>query len=183
MRLTNLVLTAALLSAVPTALLAQDAAQTEHRVTSGELNVDTFAQQAAQNSLSEVLLSAMALQKSDDKRVDDHAWTMLDHHSRALGDLADALDRNAAPLPSEPSDEQVAELERMRGLDGTAFDQAYFAHQIDAHGKAIQLFTQAGDLSDEMVANYARVTLPILQAHQDITQYRQEQPPQPGPAQ
>lgn len=182
MRLLTLALATALASAAPVAALAQTPTTATSQATATDLTIDAFAQQAARNSLSEVLLSAMALQKSNDKRVDDHAWTMLDHHSRAMGDLADALSAEAGPLPSEPSAEQTAVLERMRGLDGTAFDDAYFAHQLEAHGEAIRLFEQAGALDDEEVANYARVTLPVLEAHRAIAQYRQEREPQPMPA-
>ena len=50
------------------------------------ISVDTFARSAAENNLSEVLLATIAIQKTSDKRVQDDAWTMLDHHSRAMGE-------------------------------------------------------------------------------------------------
>lgn len=185
MRILALALATSLAFASPVAVQAQATTATTTSSSAPALTVDAFARQAAQNSLTEVLLSAMALQKSDDKRVDDHAWTMLDHHSRAMGDLADALSAEAAPLPAEPNAEQTATLERMRGLDGAEFDTAYFTHQVEAHGAAIRLFEQAGDLSgdDERIADYARVTLPVLEAHLEIAQYRQNQEPQPVAAQ
>ena len=181
MRALNATATAILIAATPAGAFAQQPTATSTQPATTSITVDEFAQAAAQNSLSEVLLSTMALQKSNDKRVDDQAWTMLDHHSRAMGDLADALSPDAAALPSEPSAEQKAVLQRMQGLQGTEFDQAYFQHQMEAHEKAIEVFEQAGNLDDQSVANYARVTLPILQAHQSITEYRMGQDPQPMP--
>jgi len=145
--------------------------------------VDEFAQTAAQNNLTEVLLSTMALQKTNDKRVQDYAWTMLDHHARATGDLAEALSAGATALPTEPSAQQQAILQRMQGMEGTQFDQAFFAYQLDAHQQAISLFEQGERLADESVARYARATLPVLRAHQEITQIKQSEPPQPIPGQ
>lgn len=166
------------LACSPALAQAQQATQ-----AAAPIEVDGFARAAAESSLSQVLLSSMALQKTKDKRVQDNAWTMLDHHSRAMGELAEALSEGAASLPTEPSSEQRANLQRMRDLSGTQFDQAYFAYQLEAHQRAIGLFERAGQVSDRKVAQYARVTLPVLRAHREIAQYRQGQPPQPMPAQ
>lgn len=144
---------------------------------------DALARSAAESNLGEVLMSAMALQKTSDKRVQGNAWTMLDHHSRALGDLAEVLSDGAAPLPTEPGAEQKQMLERLRSLQGTQFDQAYLAHQVEAHQRSVSLCEQASQLPAEKVANYARITLPVLRAHAEIVQYRQSQPPEPLPVQ
>ena len=164
-------LTVAFLTASPLAAMAQQA--------NAGGSVDEFAKTATQSSLTEVLMSAMALQKTSDMRVSEHAWTMLDHHSRAIGDLADVLDADDAALPSEPSAEQTAMLDEMRALDGQAFDTAYLEHQVEAHESSIQNFQTGTELSEEMVANYAKATLPILRAHLEIAQMRQEQEPMP----
>jgi putative membrane protein len=176
---------ALLLIAAPAVSSAQEAAQPPAASSASvdASSVDSFAQAAAQSSLSEVLMSAMALQKTNDKRVEENAWTMLDHHARAMGDLAEALGPDAASLPTEPSAEQTAMLEEMKGMDGEAFDQAYFKHQVEAHTKGVSVFEQGQTLSDEKVAAYARTTLPILKAHLEIVQIRQKQAPQPMPAQ
>ncbi|WP_043367222.1 DUF4142 domain-containing protein [Belnapia sp. F-4-1] len=166
------------LACSPALAQAQQATQ-----AAAPIEVDGFARAAAENNLSQVLLSSMALQRSNDKRVQDSAWTMLDHHSRAMGELAEALSEGAASLPTELSSEQSTSLQRLRELSGTQFDQAYFAYQLEAHQRAINLFERAGQVSDRKVAQYARVTLPVLRAHREIAQYRQGQPPQPMPAQ
>lgn len=180
MRSLHLVTAAMMLATVPMASFAQDAADP---AAAAAADVDAFAQAATQNSLTEVLMSTMALQKTTDMRVEEYAWTMLDHHARAMGDLAEALSPGAAPLPSEPSAEQAATLEEMRSLEGAQFDEAYFAHQVEAHQQAISLFEQGGQVSDEPVAQYARNTQPILEAHLEIAQQRQAQPSQPMPGQ
>jgi len=185
MRLLTTTAVAVLLAATPVStVLAQESAQqaTSQQATA-PTSVDDFAEQAAQNSMAEVLMSTMALQKTSDKRVQDYAWTMLDHHSRAMGDLAEVLSADAADLPSEPSADQKATLERMRGLKDQEFDKAYFEHQVTAHERAVTLFQQAQDLSDEKVANYAHATAPVLRAHLEIAQFKQNQAPEPMPGQ
>lgn len=180
MRSLHLATAAMMLALAPMAASAQEETGA---TTAATTDVDAFAQGAAQNSLTEVLMSAMALQKTGDKRVEEHAWTMLDHHGRAMGDLAEVLSQEAAPLPSEPSAEQAAMLEQMRGLEGAQFDEAYLAHQLEAHEQAIALFEQGEGVSDEQVARYARNTRPILEAHLEIAHLRQAQAPQPVPEQ
>ena len=165
----------ALAPIVPTAVSAQQTSEAAPTIS----EVDEFAEAAARNSLIEVLMSAMALQKTGDKRVEDHAWTMLDHHSRAMGDLAEALSPDAALLPSEPGDDQTATLEEMRSLEGPEFDEAYLTHQVDAHERAIDVFEQGEQVPDEQVAQYASTTLPVLRAHLEITRMRHAQAPQP----
>jgi putative membrane protein len=169
---------ATMLALAPLAASAQEASE-----PAAAAGVDEFALVAARNSLTEVLMSTMALQKTSDRRVEEHAWTMLDHHGRAMGDLAEALSPEAAVLPTEPSAEQAAMLEEMREMDGAEFDEAYLLHQLDAHGRAVAVFEQGAQVPDEEVAQYARTTLPILRAHLEIAEMRHAQPPQPIPGQ
>jgi len=178
----SMILAAAVVALACPPVMAQQQAVRSGQ-TAASPAVDAFARAAAENNLTEVLLASVALQKTGDKRVQDDAWTMLDHHSRALGDLAEALSEGSAALSSEPSGEQKAALQRMRGLTGTQFDQAYFTYQAEAHRRSVALFERAGQLPDQKVANYARVTLPVLRAHAEISQIRQAQPPQPMPGQ
>lgn len=172
MHVTRVGLAAALLIATPIAASAQEF---------GTASVDAFAEAATQSSLAEVLMSAMALQKTSDMRVSEHAWTMLDHHARAVGDLADVLSPDAAALPSEPSAEQTAMLDRMRDLEGEAFDTAYLDHQVEAHRASIETFETGAELPEETVANYASATLPILRAHLEIAEMRLSMDPIPMP--
>lgn len=174
MRLLSFAVTAALLASMPATASGQPRQQ-----AAASADVDTFARAAAQNSLTEVLLASMALQKTSDRRVREYAWTMLDHHARAMGDLAEALSAGAAALPTEPSAEQSAALERLRGMSGAQFDQAYLAHETSAHQRAVIVFEQGSRVSDRQVAQYASTTLPILRAHREIVEIRQSQPPQP----
>ena len=182
MHLSHVFAVAAILVTASPGARAQEAAQPAATETPAA-DVDAFAHAAAQNSLSEVLMSTMALQKTTDKRVEEYAWTMLDHHARAMGDLAEALSPGAAPLPAEPSAAQSAILKQMSEMSGTQFDQAYFAHQLESHGAAVGVFEKGVQVADQQVANYAATTLPILRAHLDIAKIRQAQPPQPIPGQ
>lgn len=173
----TLLITAALLASIPALGQAQPAGQG----AAAAQGVDAFARAAAENSLSEMLMSSLALQKSNDDRVRDYAWTMIDHHARATGDLAEALPEAAAVLPTEPSSEQQATIRRMQGMTGAQFDQAYLSGQVESHRRAVALFEGGSRLADPKVSDYARSTLPVLRAHLEIAQQKQAEPPRPMP--
>ena len=137
-------------------------------------SADAFARAAAENGLAELMLSYVALQKAREGPVEGFAWTMIEHHGSAVGDLAQTL--GGAPgvlpggLPMQPSAEQVREIERLRGLDGEAFDRAYVAHQVEAHREAVAVYEAGSRVADDAVARYAATTLPVLRAHLEIAQ-------------
>ncbi len=57
-------------------------------------------------------------------------------------------------------------LDKMRKLEGAAFDQAYIADQIKDHEKAIALFEkEARSGKDAELKAFAEKTLPTLKDH------------------
>ena len=129
MRALPIATAAVMLATAPITPMLASAQQTSEAAPAAA-DVDEFASAAAQNSLTEVLMSVIALQKTNDKRVEDHAWTMLDHHSRAMGDLAAALSPDAALLPTEPTDAQTATLEEVRNLEDAEFERGLLCPSV-----------------------------------------------------
>ena len=170
---------AALFAAAPA--LAQTAGMAEPGTPSqtADLSAEAFARAATENGLAELMLSYVALQKAREGAVEDFSWTMIEHHGSAIGGLAEALSGQPsvlpAGLPMGPSAEQVQEIERLRGLAGDAFDQAYFEHQVEAHREVIALYEAGSRVADEGVARYAATTLPLLRAHLEIAQMKRAQ--------
>ena len=137
-------------------------------------SADAFAQAATESGLAQLMLSYVALQKAREGAVEDFAWTMIEHHGSAIGDLAQTLGGSPgvlpAGLPMQPSAEQAAEIERLRGLSGGAFDRAYVEHQVEAHREAVALHEAGAQVADPDVARYAATTLPVLRAHLEIAE-------------
>ena len=142
-----------------------------------DLSAEDFAQSATESGLTQLMLSYLALQKAREGPVEDFAWTMIEHHGSSIGGLAQSLGGQQsllpAGLPMGPSAEQARTIERLRSLDGEAFDEAYFEHQLEAHREAIALYEAGSQVDAEGVAQYAATTLPILQAHLEIAQMKQ----------
>ena len=175
--LASLSVVAALFASAPAT--AQTTGMSQNGATSptADLSAEAFARDATESGLAQLMLSYLALQKAREGSVEDFAWTMIGHHGSSVGDLAQSLGGQQtllpAGLPTGPSDEQVQDIERLRGLSGEAFDEAYFEHQLEVHREAIALYEAGSRVDDEGVAQYAATTLPILRAHLEIAQMKQ----------
>lgn len=108
---------------------------------SGTMGVMTDANVAAVASASnmdEIETSRVALTRAQNAQVRAFAQQMITEHS-AVEQRMQALLRSKgmASQPSEPAQAAMAAtqatLRQLNGLSGMAFDQAYMAHQVDAH--------------------------------------------------
>lgn len=167
----SLSLAVALFAAAPAA--GQTMGTADHGDHAGDLSTDAFARAAAESGLAQLMASYLALQEATGEGpAEDFAWTMINHHGSAIGDLAQSLSDGSDALPMEPSAEQVQEVERLGRLEGEAFDQAYFDHQVEAHRAAVALYEAGSRVDDEAVAQYAMTTLPVLRAHLEIAEMK-----------
>lgn len=114
----------------------------------------------------EVAAGKLALQKTQDARVRMIAERMVHDHTQANEQLA-LLTHQMGMIPSSaPGLKESRELDELRGLNGTDFDQAYLQQQRQAHQQAIALFEkEANNGSDNKVRQFAAQTLPTLQEH------------------
>ena len=170
-------LSVALFASAP--VLAQTPGMSDRGATSqtADLTTEAFARAATESGLAELMTSYLALQKAREGAVEDFAWTMIEHHGSSIGDLAQSLGGQQtllpAGLPMGPNAEQVREIERLRGLTGEAFDEAYLEHEVQAHRETIALYEAGSRVDDEGVARYAATSLPVLRAHLEIAQMKQ----------
>ena len=113
-------LAVALIAASPA--LGQTAPEPRASTQAADLSADAFARAAAESGLAQLMMSYVALQEAREGPAEDFAWTMIEHHGSALGDLAQTLGNAPGVLPGglpmEPSAEQAREIERLRALGG-----------------------------------------------------------------
>lgn len=134
-----------------------------------------FATNAAQNSFAEIVLSSLALQKSDNQRVVDFSQMMIDQHSTATVQLMKLLNEGEMTVPVTPGQNQMQAIERLEGLSGEEFDKAYFEHQVEAHQKAVSLFEKGAESAQsEELQRFAEMKLPLMRAHLEIAQKNAE---------
>ncbi|MTW17937.1 DUF4142 domain-containing protein [Rhodoplanes serenus] len=126
-----------------------------------------FVRKAAISDMFEVQSSQLAREKADQEGR-QFAATMLQAHTKTTGELRELVTSGKvkAELPAGLDDEHRQKLERLRGLSGKAFEDAYETMQVEAHQTAVQLFSayaQGGD--DPELKQWAAKTLPELERH------------------
>lgn len=157
-----------------TAALAQteqtgEAEAAQDQALAGEMD---FATAAAQNSYAELMLSGLALQKTDDRAVRHFSGMMLEHHAPAIRNLMQRIDDTDIMVPVMPNEEQMAAIERLQGLSDEEFTLAYMEHQVMAHEMAVAVFEQGAESAQtEDLQAYAMHMLPIMRAHLEVAQH------------
>ena len=126
---------------------------------------------AAESGLAEVQFGQLAESKSVPRSVHDFAARMVTDHTQLnnqLMQLAQSL-QFTPPTALSPQDQQT--YQRLQGLNGRAFVNAYMPNQIQAHEAAIQLFqNEAQNGNNPQLRNLAQQSVPILQQHLEMAQ-------------
>jgi putative membrane protein len=154
------------------ALVATAAAALAATPTSQPSNPDQkFMLAAAKDGLKEVALGRLASSQGDSPAVRDCGKMMVADHSAANDQLLTiALQENLTP-PRDLSPEAQATYDKLSGLHGKAFDQAFLSAMTDDHKDDIeQLQREVDKGSDVAVKDWARNTLPTLKHHLDMVQ-------------
>jgi len=134
------------------------------------VDTETFVEKAANGSMAEVEISQLALQKSQDEGIREFAQRMVDDHTAANEELKVVATEENIEVPSGLDHEHQGIVERMRKLEGEAFDHEYRKRMKEDHAEAIALFesaSQSPQVSEE-VRQFASSTLPTLQEHGEM---------------
>jgi putative membrane protein len=131
----------------------------------------TFATEAAQGGLAEVELGQLALQRGTSPQVKQFAQRMVTDHTQANQDLMQAAKSENLDLPTQVDAQQKSEMDRLRGMSGSAFDTAYMQHMLQDHRKDIAEFQkEAQSGRDPALKGFAQKYLPTLQQHLQLAQ-------------
>jgi len=126
---------------------------------------DAFVTAAAQSNMSEIALSQLALQKSQNTRIRSFAQRMIDDHTKAGTKLAVVARQEHMALPDAPDAGHTATLADLTGRTSD-FDRAYVDTMVADHAAAVALFSDfASNGQDLYLKKFAQNTLPILSAH------------------
>lgn len=126
-----------------------------------------FAQKVAASNAAELELSRIAYVKAHSPEVRDFARQLLiDHREMSVNLDNFALERGHL-IAWEIQPDMASDIERLRTLDGPAFDQAYMDVMVDAHSKSVAtLETQAA--SGRETASVANASLPTVRHHLEM---------------
>ena len=125
-----------------------------------------FAQKAASGGLAEVQAAQLAEQRATSPQIKQFAQRMITDHTAANTELQQIATQANVDLPSQPTGKDATEEQKLRGLNGTAFDKAYAQGQLRDHQETVELFQkEASSGEDPALKAFAQKTLPILQQH------------------
>jgi putative membrane protein len=126
----------------------------------------TFMQHAAADGMAEVQMGQMALDKASNASLKELAQRVVDDHTKANDQLKALAAGKQVALPAAPDANAQKESKKLDALDGGAFDKAWSKAMVDAHKKAVKLFTAEGKATkDQDMRKFAQTTLPMLQTH------------------
>ena len=101
-----------------------------------------FVKKALEGNMAEVQMGQLALQKSSDDQVKQFAQRMVDDHGKMLDQLKPAAQAMGVKVPDGPSKGAMKNMDKMKGLSGDAFDQAYIKDMVKDHKKDSSEFKQ-----------------------------------------
>jgi len=132
------------------------------------LSNESFVKKAAAAGQTEIDLSKLALEKSQDQNVKAFAERMVKDHSAAAEKLQTIARSKGLPLPEGEPRAEKSESQKLEKLSGADFDREYGKVMRKDHDKAVKLFTAAAGSQklDPELRQFAEQTLPTLREHQ-----------------
>lgn len=130
-----------------------------------------FVTKAAVGGMFEVQSSELAEDKAQSAEVKNFAEMMIRDHGKANKELESAAKDLGATVPKALDSKHEADLKKLEGLQGAAFDREYIQAQRAAHKEAVSLFQSYSESqgNPELTA-WAGKTLPVLKEHQSHAQ-------------
>jgi putative membrane protein len=126
----------------------------------------TFATKAAQGGLAEVTLGQLAEQKGASPQIKQFGERMVTDHSQANQELQQIAQQENLSLPKQLDSKDRATEQRLRGMNGTAFDSAYSQDMVADHKQDIADFRkEAQSGQDPALKGFAQKYLPVLEQH------------------
>jgi putative membrane protein len=101
-----------------------------------------FLEKAMGSNLAEIQMGRLALEKSTDEQVRHFAIQMTEDHGKMLDDFKQSVQGLNIPVPEEPSKGALKTIDKLKGLSGDAFDQAYVKEMVKAHKEDDKAFKE-----------------------------------------
>lgn len=138
---------------------------------SGESKDASFMRHAAADSLAEIDMGHIALDKSSSDEVKQLAQKIIDDHTKANDQLMTIAQHKQVTLPTEPMPMAKKEAAHLKTLSGEAFDKAYARDMVKDHRKAIKMFgMESQKATDSDLKQFASTTLPVLKTHMEMAE-------------
>ena len=130
-----------------------------------------FIQAAAQGGMAEVKLGELAAQKGQRDDVKQFGQMMVKDHTAINDDLKSLATQKGVTLPDSLDAKHQDMVDKMAGLTGSAFDDAYIAAMLKGHKKDAKAFkAESTATQDADIKSFLDKSIPVVEAHlQHIT--------------
>ena len=125
-----------------------------------------FVQKVSQGGMFEVVASQVAVQKAQAQDVKDQANTEVHDHLLVGQKLRSIASANGVDLPPQLNADFQKRVDRLKGLSGKAFDDAYLEEMVKIHaldGAAFDEESKTGQNAD--LKAFAAETVRIVERH------------------
>ena len=140
--------------------------QPKNETASGPGADQKFLERAMESDVAEIQMGRLALEKSTDEQVRHFATQMTDDHGKMLDEWKQAVATLNIPVPEEPSKNAMKTMEKMKGLSGDAFDQAYIKEMVRAHKEDDKAFKEeARSTTNAQLKQMATEDAGIIEGH------------------
>jgi putative membrane protein len=126
-----------------------------------------FIKNGLEGGLTEIKASKLAKTNSTNPRVISFANMMIIDHSKAGAELRTIEAAKMVDAHDAINMEHWQKIAALSSKTGTEFDKAYIEMMIADHEKAVQLFTDATNNTSNLIHDFSRKTLPVIQMHLD----------------
>ncbi|MCA1575821.1 MAG: DUF4142 domain-containing protein [Acidobacteria bacterium] len=125
-----------------------------------------FIMETAMGGLKEVELGRIAAQQGASDAVKQYGQRMVDDHTKANAELMTLATSKGMTLPTELDAKHRADVTKLSGLSGAAFDRAYARMMVSDHKKKVDNFEKQSTRGrDPDLKAFATTTLPTVQEH------------------
>ena len=124
-----------------------------------------FVTDAMKGDNSEVAIGNLAATKATSAAAKEFGRMLATDHGAHKQKLAALASSAGVPVTEEPSNEGKANLDKLKGLTGSAFDKEFARLMVDDHQKDIAKYEKQASSADPQTAALAKETLPTLRKH------------------
>lgn len=128
-----------------------------------------FVRKASSGNLTEIALGKLAADQASSDDVKKYAARMVADHTRANEQLGKLATSKGIQIATAPDVAQQQDIDRLKGLDGAAFDRAYSDLMVRSHKLTSGLYElEATKGEDTEIRAFAHDTLPVQREHEKL---------------
>jgi putative membrane protein len=128
-----------------------------------------FVRKASSGNLTEIALGKLAADQASSDDVKKYAARMVADHTQANEKLGKLAGSKGVQIATAPDVAQQQDIDRLKSLDGAAFDRAYSDLMVRSHKLTTGLYElEASKGEDAEIRAFAGDTLPVLREHEKL---------------